>query len=432
MKPKRLLLLLCVLVLASWWMVSQQSKQEPSSNHYPKPETPLFSFQEQELHRIVVFRQASQLILQLVKVNDLHWLMKDPVTDRADFALIRQAIFQILAAGQFPPEPSWTGKSDANLGLNPPKMTLEFYSSHHPNVLRVGAKSLDGQHYVAEIDGQRCRIPVNLISWFDRDEHLWRDHGLLRAPSSVLSMQWNPVEGPEVSLFKGAEGWQITAPKQGLLKSNLVGSLMRLFGARIDSLPQDPLTEEGVMAVKRNAGRLAITYAKEALEGGAKNQVFWVTPNFVIEESRKFHLPVRPDSLQFLSHDPANLFSQKFLNLQKSHLSSVGIKTTQESKIFRRFKGNWKLSGIEKTDPQASQAMVLLLAQIFLAQSLPEKRPLHSSADFTLRLSISARPDAPGSVLLNAWHTADGILLENTDSGLCTLLPKENLQDFAR
>ena len=341
MTPKSLVCFLLALLVGSWLLLRFSGSNAWSDLKPPVPSTPLFSFDPKNVSKMIVFRESSHRILQLEQQDSMHWVMKDPVEDRADFSLIRQTMFQVLSAERVAAPESWSGLSDAELGLNPAKLTLEIYFydssgfSLQSTVLRVGAKSLDGQSFAGEVDGVRCRVPVSIFSWFDRDEFLWRDHGLLRDPGQVRLLSWEPVGGSRISVRKDVDGWKVTEPSLGLLRSNRVGTLMRLLGARIDSLPQEQLSVEGRNSIEEEAGKLSIYYSPSAKSMGVQDQIFWVMPDFILDSTRLYHLPVRKDALQFLSYSVDELLSRKFLNLDKGHLSSLGFVSIQEEGVMR-------------------------------------------------------------------------------------------------
>ena len=430
MNPKEFLALflgLCGLIFLLW---PKPSTHSTKVSVIPRPEKPLFSESPEDLQGIYAYRTGSSGFLQLVKESPLMWRMKDPVVDRADLGIIRQAVLQIFSAPWKDAPKSLSSQSEEQLGLNPARLTLRLQFTDHKSELVIGAATLDRGHRIARLNGALCLIPIPISSWFERNPMQWRDHAALIAPHSVQELIWTPKDGEGFHLQRVGSRWQVLAPFSGPLNPLLEGNLQLFLSARCDSLPVDALPKGSKEAILEDSGILKIFYSNQAKSQGVMDQTLAMTASLILDLDRLFHLPVRTEFFRFLSTPSSSLVSPHVFALDSTHVVSMKLTSSRDEIILRRTASGWRgtLPGQAPQEFLYVQDTLHKLLQVKkdATKSVPARGP-----DFQLLLSISPNPVARGGEEVEIWDFKSGhYLVRSLSQDGVAQLPLPGFEDM--
>ncbi|RMH00741.1 MAG: DUF4340 domain-containing protein [Planctomycetota bacterium] len=409
MNPARLFVLVLVLVLlvagAGWLVFGRPPAPAAANGEEAASSSPgLLGPAAEELARLTIHLPDRPTIVRLRRQGPRLWRLEEPWLDRADPAAVEAVIRALRFDRPEPLREDWRGRSDADLGLEPPAVVAELeLAGGRRHELRVGTPDLTGSRYVVRFDGERRLVGVALVRTLDRPPQQWRDPALFADPGAVAAIEWFPRDGAGFRLERSGMRWRLTAPEEFLLSPAGEGMVARLLRARADSLPEEVATEEEIQVFE--AGDRLVLHRP-----GAPPVRVWLAGGGILASDRPYPLLVQAGDFRLLHTPLEDLRSPYLFDLVPGEIVSLELTVGGRSGRFRRRAPGWFGPDGELLPPAEQKHLDELVARVCTIR--PQRPGVPAPArepDGRLVLSRSLQPKAASGAELWWWSRPDGM-----------------------
>ena len=425
MNPRALLVLVLALIGAAVGLstlLTDPEEPQPQDGTPPggaeeAPEV-LLAIERDQIHEILVHRAETRDLLRLVPSSDGHFDITEPLSDRAEPALLRQLIETLRRTPILEPEAAWAARTDAELGIAAPSVDLEILYGPERKLFRlaIGARHQSGAQVFASRNGQRVLVSRALAEMLTRPAQQWRDHAVLRFPRNIVRIRWQPSDGGDgFEVERAGRSWNLVAPIDGRVDPVRVRGLDRMIGMRVASLPTDQAPADLAEQFRNRGGELKLT----ALLDGEREVVqrLRLYDGVALDEDRSYFLPIYADDLNVLDYPAQELRSRQLLAFDPTHITSLRVTNADGSTELRRTSLGWTDAAGELLPAEARNRMTRLLVELANLQTAQEAERPDGELARQLTLSISARVTERNATVLRWWPAGNGSVVSEGTSG---------------
>lgn len=413
MTPLRLFFLSLLLVGAGvgLWMYSapDEGVEDPDLRLPEAGEDAFLSGDPRELLVITIEHPEYGRRVRAVRGEDGRWRLTEPMHDSAEPATV-QAMMSALWTRDWKPAPeSWQGQSEADLGLDDPRISgeVEFEDGTRQS-FRIGAADVGGRWYACMRDEQLLALGETALLQLQRPAQQWRDHRVQPFGAAALRLSWEPREGTALELVRRGTKWYLEAPVEGPVDEGAMPFLARMLGARATGLGESPPADADT------AARIGVL---RVLSGQGEEVVLELWPGGVKSSEREYLIGVDYSDFRFLFREVSELLSRRLLDFEPDQVMSMRVEAGERERDFRLHNGGWMAEQSEQVDPEVDGIVRGLLSYATAAQveerlPLPERPP-----DGRLLFSISRRLQERGATVLQWWVQEDGTQVIASEAG---------------
>ncbi|TAH38512.1 MAG: hypothetical protein EYC70_03815 [Planctomycetota bacterium] len=339
MNPKRLLLVVVILAALAVGVRLLSRAGDRGEVATPVPAAaPLLAGDPEQLRSLSLFHQPAGRFVKIERVSPGAWQVAEPFEDRAEPVVVQGALAALFADDWGPAPADWQARSDAELGLEPPRLVVEArFEDGSVAELRVGAPDLSGDAHAAVRAGQRVRLGVRTVRILSRPQEDWRDKRVVAQPNGLQRIAWEPAEGPGFVLQRRDSKWYLYQPFSAPLSPAARAGVARMLGARTEILPEEHIRDEQIERMR--AGDTLV------LHGNGPPQVVRLRGGAAWSEGRPFLIPVHPEDFAVLQLAPEELRSPLLLDVERDEIVSLRLRRGADELVFRRQGDGWSGPG---------------------------------------------------------------------------------------
>lgn len=422
MNPTRLVFLIVLLAAVAYAVHYASQATEPTEFDTPveAAERPLVAGEPKDLRVISIHHNQIERIVRLARKESGDWRMEEPLVDFAEPSIARSLVVLLFGKDWQPAPEDWQHRSEAELGLDPPRhsVELEFADPADNQVLEIGVQDLSGDYYYAQVNGKRIRLGLGTRNMLARPPSDFRDKRVVQTPQAVRRLDFVPQEGQELSFIRKNDKWYLDKPLQGPLSPLARNGIARFLGSRAEMLPEEGATKE-VLENAKTADKVILHLPRTKREVALMEGVALV-------EGRVFPVPVRTMEFTVFHETPEDLLSDLLLDFEPREVVSVLLVRGEEELILRRQPAGWSgpggiFAGEEDRRLGRPADRGFLLAQNLVKFAGELKRTPSvdrpgGNPDGKIRLSRSREPIERGSQNLWWWNTPNGLVVAEATS----------------
>jgi uncharacterized protein DUF4340 len=415
MNPKKLLLLIIILLgaafaLQQWSKRAEMQRQlelvQQKEQEAKLPDQAALSGwlhgSLEDIGEITVHQTENLVILRFHPDDQKIWRIDDPFVDRAEPLMIEALLHWLFKVPTQTIDPAWQNSTDADLGLAEPRVDLEIsFRDGRQDLLMVGAPEPDGDQHFATLNGHRLMIPRAAVDLLIRPSEHWRNRGIFQWPRNVRTVRWAPQDGPGFLIQKVGSTWKILEPIQGTLDPLRVKTLSRCLGSRVSTLPTDQTSAKVRQAFAERGNLLEVTATFE--DHAPRVQTLRLHQGLAMDLNRPYLLAYNPDDFRLLQYTAEEIRSQRLVEFNPSHMSSIRILKDSQEFILRRSQSGWMDRQGERLAPGLQKRLQTMLVYLSTFEASALAEPEAGSSPRSILLSRAANPVPRGATMFRYW-----------------------------